>query len=625
MANKLRHWTDPHFSIQIADHCATIEVSAADGEWVSFLAAGSKNVAILRGIDQNRALAYLNNDSSFTREVTLAARALSYHDARWKNGMAEVEVFCHGAFRTADRDKVLLLIGRSASPANLAETVGNVAMRTAHDLNAKLLDELQSAEAEREIRRRQSEQIEAELRERGIKFSDLYGKVVDEPRLTVPKELTDALPVSTYVNDMLNPAKGTQSATRQIIASGYLPERSGSYTAIASLRGVSSKKYLLTWQPWEGKPSYPEVRAAVAKALPRALEIPLRSELGRTDFRGEYLTEGLAQPDLSQGSDIWDALSDTHLDDRDMKDRIDKVRGALDAHGFEALAWYQGHHFWSEETWGIYIDAPRLDDFALSLWDDMRTRKCSVSMQQAAFLAIGLVLSHERFHARVEAASCWQELSSLSPSHKRYAERVYKVQKGTAAWLEEALANWAAWNWFQTHGLTSLSNGQPVDPKSLDLAVEATLDLSPAGYREWRLGHQPNTWRSFTAQLCKANPAANPLPLESIIQGPLLYDLRDEDIPVRFIGGGSIASSLLAHPASFNVPSRREMERALRHLGHVLDSSGGKGGHQKWTAPDQRAFILPTKDPVSRTVFKSFLAHIGMDKSGYVRELRPSI
>jgi hypothetical protein len=625
MAQKTRHWTDPHFSIQIADHCAAIQVSAADGEWVSFLAAGSEKVSIFRGVDQNRAWAFLRNDSSFTREVILAARALAYHDAEWKNGRAEVEVFCQGAFRTVSRDKVLLLIGRSKSPANLAEIVGIAAMRTAHDLHAKLLDERQSAEAERDVHRLQSEKIAAKLREQGKEFPDFYGNGVDEPRLTVPKELIDALPVSTFANDVLNPVSGLRSATRQIIASGFLPERSGSYTAIASLRGASDKKYMLTWRPWEGKPSYPEVRAAVAKSLPRAFEIPLRSVVGRPDFGDEYSTEELAQPDLSQGSDIWDALQDSHLDDRDMRDRIDKVRGALDAQGFEALAWYQGHHFWSEETWGIYIDAPSLDDFALSIWDDLRTRKCAVSMQQAAFLVIGLVLSHERFHARVEAASCWQELSSFRPSHKRYAERVYKVQKGTSAWLEEALANWAAWNWFQNHGLTNLSSGQPLDQKSFTLVVEASLDLSPAGYREWRLGHQKITWRSFAAQLCKANPAAKPLPLESLIQGPLPYDLRDEDIPVRFIGNGTIASSLLAHPASFNVPSRREMERALRHLGHILDASGGKGGHQKWNAPDQRAFILPTKDPVSRTVFKSFLAHIGMDKSGYVRELRPSI
>ena len=555
----------------------------------------------------------------------IATRRWLCRGQKWQGHTAEVRIYCHGAFRDADREKVLILLGRTPKQEILAERVGQTAMAIAADSFRNHLEARAAAEAAKLLKQEQNNRLTEAYRARGQDFPFDLSVNFDEPELKVPNELVEALPVATFAYDILNPVRGLRTTIRKIIASGYFPERSGSYTAIASLRGTSPKNYLLTWRPWEGKPSYPEVRAAVAKSLPRAFEIPLRSAVGRPDFGGEYSTEELAQPDLRQGPDIWDALQDTYLDDRDMRDRIDKLRGALDAQGFEALAWFQGNHFWSEETWGIYIDAPRLDDFALSLWDDLRTRKCAVSMQHAAFLAIGLVLSHERFHARVEAASCWQELSSLRPSHKRYAEKVYKVQKGTSAWLEEALANWAAWNWLQNYGLTNLSSGKPFDPKSLALVVEASLDLSPAGYREWRLGHQKNTWRSFTAQLCKANPAANLLPLESIIQGPLPYDLRDEDIPVRFIGDGSIASSILAHPASFHVPSRREMERALRHLGHILDASGGKGGHQKWTAPDQRAFILPTKDPVSRTVFKSFLAHIGMDKSGYVRELRPSL
>lgn len=625
MADKPQHWIEPNFTVEIAHDCTAVQVRASEGKWVSFLAAGSQKLIIFKDINANRVAAEMMGVDQVSGAATIAVRQFFCDQHEWQDQADEIEVFCRGAFRGADCNEVLLLLSRVPPRGALAEVVGQTAFEIAQKLFQQLKKDQDAAEAERRAKREQNDQLAAALKARGQEMPFGFSAHVDEPELKVPKELIDALPVSTFANDILDPARGLQSATRQIIASGYLPERSGSYAAIASLRGASSKKYLLTWRPWEGKPSYPEVRAALAKSLPRAFEMPRRSEFGRPDFAGADLTEELAQPDLSQDSDIWDALQDTYLDDRDMRDRIDKVRGALDAHGFEALAWYQGHHFWSEETWGIYIDAPRLDDFALSLWDDLRTRKCAVSMQQAAFLAIGLVLSHERFHARVEAASCWQELTSFRPSHKRYHERVYEVQKGSSAWLEEALANWAAWNWFKTDGLSDLSRGQLMDPKSLTVVVEASLDLSPEGYRDWRLGHQQNTWRSFTAQLCKANPAAKSLPLESIIQGPLPYDLRNEDIPVRFNGNGSIASSLLAHPASFNVPSRREMERALRHLGHILDASGGKGGHQKWTAPDQRAFILPTKDPVSRTVFKSFLAHIGMDKSGYVRELRPSL
>jgi hypothetical protein len=67
------------------------------------------------------------------------------------------------------------------------------------------------------------------------------------------------------------------------------------------------------------------------------------------------------------------------------------------------------------------------------------------------------------------------------------------------------------------------------------------------------------------------------------------------------------------------------LERALDHFRHNLDTSGGKGGRQKWTGPDQRAFILPTRDPVSTGVFKTFLHHVGIDKATYVRQVRPNL
>ena len=47
--------------------------------------------------------------------------------------------------------------------------------------------------------------------------------------------------------------------------------------------------------------------------------------------------------------------------------------------------------------------------------------------------------------------------------------------------------------------------------------------------------------------------------------------------------------------------------------------------HQKWTGPDQRAFILPTGDPVSAGVFKTFLHHVGIDNATYVRQVRPNL
>jgi hypothetical protein len=115
------------------------------------------------------------------------------------------------------------------------------------------------------------------------------------------------------------------------------------------------------------------------------------------------------------------------------------------------------------------------------------------------------------------------------------------------------------------------------------------------------------------------------LPVKSTLTGPLPYDFQPSDIPLRFVSEGVIADRLQTHPATFNVPSRRELEKALKYFKHILDASGGKGGHQKWTGPDQRAFILPTRDPVSTVVFKTFLHHLGIDKATYVRQVRPNL
>jgi hypothetical protein len=86
-----------------------------------------------------------------------------------------------------------------------------------------------------------------------------------------------------------------------------------------------------------------------------------------------------------------------------------------------------------------------------------------------------------------------------------------------------------------------------------------------------------------------------------------------------------IADRLHSQPATFGVPSRRELEKALKHFEHQVDPSGGKGGHQKWSRPNGRPFILPTRDPVSQTVFKSFLHHVGIDKAAYVHDVRPNL
>jgi hypothetical protein len=102
------------------------------------------------------------------------------------------------------------------------------------------------------------------------------------------------------------------------------------------------------------------------------------------------------------------------------EERVSRLRGERERSGFEALAWYQAHHIWSEETWGIYFDAPKLDDLTFSILQDLRFHGGSAPHHLAAFLAFGLTFQHELFHAQVEAASSWLELTSLHSASSLY-------------------------------------------------------------------------------------------------------------------------------------------------------------------------------------------------------------
>lgn len=46
------------------------------------------------------------------------------------------------------------------------------------------------------------------------------------------------------------------------------------------------------------------------------------------------------------------------------------------------------------------------------------------------------------------------------------------------------------------------------------------------------------------------------------------------EIPVRFVDRGVIANRLQIRLATFNIPSRRELEKALKHCVHIVRPEG---------------------------------------------------
>lgn len=84
---------------------------------------------------------------------------------------------------------------------------------------------------------------------------------------------------------------------------------------------------------------------------------------------------------------------------------------------------------------------------------------------------------------------------------------------------------------------------------ALERIVHATLDRSPAGHRRWRDGRQREPWRTLATQTATGKAALPPpgigLPLEPTLRGPLPFDFRPTDVPLRMVGAGRVAARLM--------------------------------------------------------------------------------
>ncbi len=635
--SNLQSWIRPQFGWAVVPDIFVVDVPVDDPDVVEFISTGCREVPILSSKKALQTVIALIDGERLSGQLQAAVwdnLKLRPKISRLQAGM-KVTAYCWGAFLHPGKERLRIVVGRSkpADPngwiSSGLKRVAYAALAQHHTMVAEFEKEMvrirqhddefykrpgmAGGRAMAEHRQAIKGQNERPILTAECLHSELpQGVLFDAPRTNDPRKLDDV-------------------AIGAVAVSGSAPSRDGAYTGIVPSKVRPGTMGLVTWTPHTGLPSYPEVRAALKIRLPSAFKKPLDRGVGRPELDSGLVSDvdtGLLQGHREPG-ELFRELSDLRLDQPDAARRAEELDAERSECGFDAIAWYQPHHAWTEGAWGIFFDARKLDDLAYSLHRDFTAESIRASHGFAAFLAFNLTYTHEMFHARVEAALSWLELTSLQPRHLRYGRDVYNALRETPEWLEEALANWSAWQWFKSDAAQSLFGQRTSNPRGIERVVEAALDLSPAGYKDWRVGATPSIWRTFATQLSTGRPKTGSprigLPIESILTGPLGYDFRPIDVPLRFLGQGVIADLLQSRPASLNVPSRREIERALKHFGHEVDPSGGKGGHQKWTGPDRRAFILPTRDPVSHVVFKSLLNHLGVDKASYVRDVRPNL
>lgn len=636
---RLQSWIPPSFAWTTAPDVFCIDVPISDPDIVEFISTGVREISVHGTKVTALTLARVIGRETLRgqmEEAVWAQAKLKPTGSRIKAG-TKVVAHCHGVFLLPDGKSLCVAVGRSKP---LAPDAWIPAWLKA-DADALLLEhQSKVAEFDEAIDRKKKDNEDFYARNSDMKKFEGYAEAqvameshFQRPVLTAER-LLPSLPRAAKFPQSTSGDLGklARAAIAAIAASGWPPSRDGNYAGILPGAAGRRSQGLVSWQPHRGLPSYHEVRWAVQRRLPAALRKPRIEQMGNPKF--ETGTQPVQDSVQVHGfdpvsNDLKDALDDLQLDQSDFRNRVDDVRKDAKGQGFEAIAWFQPYHVWTEETWGIYFDARKLDDLALSFLDDFKSARVHGSHSLAALLAFSLTYAHELFHARVEAALSWAEINAQQPRHLRYTERVYQALRETPDWLEEALANWSAWSWFKAPGIQSLVTRMASNAEGLDRVVEASLDLAPPGYQEWRLGHHPGTWRTFANQLSTGNPKITAtsigLPLESALTGPLLYDFQPADIPLRFVGPGVIADRLQSHPATLNVISRRELQKALKFYRHVVDVSAGAGSHEKWTGPDNRAFPVPRTDPVSYKVFQSFLHYIGIDKTTYVHKVRPNL
>ncbi len=305
--------------------------------------------------------------------------------------------YCHGVFLLPRGKTLCLAIGRSKPVAPYAWIspplkVGADALLLAHQAEVTEFEE----SIGREKKANEGLKERYQLDENFGAWGDAM-VVSMEPLCRPTVTIESLLPlVSRAVTFQKLTSCDTEKLERSAIAaiakSGLPPSRDGNYSCILLRAAGRRAQVLVTWVPHTGLPSYPEVRWAVKGRLPASLRKPLIEQTGNPKFdTGSQLVEDSVQIHGFDptSNDLKDALMELQLDQSDHRDRVEYVRKAAKEQGFDAIAWFQPYHVWTEETWGIYFDARKLDDLALSFLDDFKSGGVQGSHGLAALLALG--------------------------------------------------------------------------------------------------------------------------------------------------------------------------------------------------------------------------------------------
>ena len=478
--------------------------------------------------------------------------------------------------------------------------------------------------------------IRASNRNYMFKWSFVTDSVPCEPPPFTLNDIRAAMPHGVLVPYDAERGAPEDVAAAFLTTTGKRLARDNTYSVlgVADTKDGHANRLLVCWEPHGDKTPYLHLRKAVEHHIPASLSQPRHNvshpPVLPLQTANEQVTSGFApwEPSGVQAprAELRIRLPEELARNRDEVSRQTKAR--LAQYGVEAVGWYSPWHCYEEDAWGVYLHAQRLENLCFTAWLDAG-RYENVPYELAASMVIRKVYDHEMFHARMEAAAAFIEMTTGAPKLLQYQTGVYRNHYGTSDCLEEALANHYAYRKLESYVPYLCKAYDRRAVYAVRNAIRDLMDLSALGYRDWRIGDHAGTWATLATQLCTGTPIGSPsggvLPIDSLLNDALPVDFLPDDVPLYVYGKSATMSALMGQPACFGVPSRRELCRALKHQGYEVLPGRGKGSHELWAHPDQRAFPVPQTDPVSRTVFGAFLDQCGLTKAEYLRVVRPEL
>lgn len=339
-------------------------------------------------------------------------------------------------------------------------------------------------------------------------------------------------------------------------------------------------------------------------------------------LREPLLTQAVPPPLMPSNGQSLSTSFDRIVSDLDLPEDYrlwnepqQRIRSVVAQGGTEALAWYQSLHSHDSHSWGIYFHYERLCDLATDLRKHLSEHRFRPADRDLKEFVAGVIREHEMFHAKIDCFAAAQELLGGRAIALPYEKEVYRSLSLTPAWLEEALANYFAWQWAHdiAHGWVQQKRWTK---EACDQAIGFIAEifaLSPPGYCHWQAGHDFMSTRTLLAQLTEGTPSPRqPLTrLEDFFTGFCQTTFLKIEIPHYWWTENTGNLDRL-----FSTPTRREVVRFLNKRGYVHKRTSGS--HAIYEGPDGKCFPLPKRDPLSLTVFTSLRQHFGISKQEYL-------